>query len=362
MEQQRFCLRWNSFHETMASAFGELRNDEEFVDVTIACGGQHFKAHKVVLSACSQYFRQLFKSNPCQHPIVFMRDITPSELSALLQFMYNGQASIEQEKLPQLLQAAEALQVKGLAEISQQQDRDLDDPPSVSRPNSVNIDVPEADHSRSASPTNKRKKQLPLLQSILSERPTGGDRTQSNGMADLSKGAMGNADQVDSDENEDMSEPDDSRYESGEDSLLPSRMVEVSSSEQRTPLLPPLTPVSALESGFLSAATKLQAVASALSQESHMQSNSLSLLTPAITISDIGGGSGGGDMAPRKLAFHEPRPCPVCLRIYRDAATLRTHTAIMHTEGQTPFYCSCGAPFGTKYEMYIHKKNGHKSH
>ena len=164
-------------------------------------------------------------------------------------------------------------------------------------------------------------------------------------------------------------------------------MVEVSSSEQRTPLLPPLTPVSALESGFLSAATKLQAVASALSQgqshilscldlldewhfvlvlffpsESHLQSNSLSLLTPAITISDIGGGSGGGDMAPRKLAFHEPRPCPVCLRIYRDAATLRTHTAIMHTEGQTPFYCSCGAPFGTKYEMYIHKKNGHKSH
>ena len=54
-----------------------------------------------------------------------MRDITPSELSALLQFMYNGQASIEQEKLPQLLQAAEALQVKGLAEISQQQDRDV---------------------------------------------------------------------------------------------------------------------------------------------------------------------------------------------------------------------------------------------
>lgn len=41
----------------------------------------------------------------------------------------------------------------------------------------------------------------------------------------------------------------------------------------------------------------------------------------------------GGEV-PVKLAFHEPRPCPVCRRIYRDAATLRTHTAIMHTEGQ----------------------------
>ena len=39
----------------------------------------------------------------------------------------------------------------------------------------------------------------------------------------------------------------------------------------------------------------------------------------------------------RKLAFHEPRPCPVCKRMYRDAATLRTHTAIMHSEGSEPF-------------------------
>ncbi len=62
----------------------------------------------------------------------------------------------------------------------------------------------------------------------------------------------------------------------------------------------------------------------------------------------------------RKLAFHEPRPCPVCKRVYRDAATLRTHTAIMHTDGATPFFCSCGSPFRTKYEMYVHKKNGHK--
>jgi len=61
----------------------------------------------------------------------------------------------------------------------------------------------------------------------------------------------------------------------------------------------------------------------------------------------------------RKLAFHEPRPCPVCRRMYRDAATLRTHTAIMHSEGSEPFRCSCGVAFGTKYEMYQHKKAGH---
>jgi len=70
-------------------------------------------------------------------------------------------------------------------------------------------------------------------------------------------------------------------------------------------------------------------------------------------------GGGSGSDASRKLAFHEPRPCPVCRRMYRDAATLRTHTAIMHSEGSQPFRCSCGVAFGTKYEMYQHKKSGH---
>ena len=69
--------------------------------------------------------------------------------------------------------------------------------------------------------------------------------------------------------------------------------------------------------------------------------------------------STGGEQ-PRKLAFHEPRPCPICRRMYRDAATLRTHTAIMHAEGRDPFACLCGELFRTKYEMYMHKKNGHR--
>lgn len=91
---------------------------------------------------------------------------------------------------------------------------------------------------------------------------------------------------------------------------------------------------------LLSAAAKLKQVA-----EQAMQSPT--------------GGQDSGEAGDRKLAFHEPRPCPVCRRMYRDAATLRTHSAIMHSEGTEPFRCSCGISFGTKYEMYHHKKTGH---
>lgn len=60
-EEQQFCLRWNNFQAYITSQFESLRDDEDFVDVTLACGGQRLGAHKVVLSACSPFFKELFK-------------------------------------------------------------------------------------------------------------------------------------------------------------------------------------------------------------------------------------------------------------------------------------------------------------
>lgn len=60
-EDQQFCLRWNNFQAYITSQFETLRDDEDFVDVTLACEGQRLGAHKVVLSACSPFFKELFK-------------------------------------------------------------------------------------------------------------------------------------------------------------------------------------------------------------------------------------------------------------------------------------------------------------
>lgn len=58
---QHFCLRWNNYQSSITTAFENLRDDEDFVDVTLACDGKSLKAHRVVLSACSPYFRELLK-------------------------------------------------------------------------------------------------------------------------------------------------------------------------------------------------------------------------------------------------------------------------------------------------------------
>lgn len=60
-DTQHFCLRWNNYQSSITSAFENLRDDEDFVDVTLACDGNSLKAHRVVLSACSPYFRELLK-------------------------------------------------------------------------------------------------------------------------------------------------------------------------------------------------------------------------------------------------------------------------------------------------------------
>jgi len=86
------------------------------VDVTLGVEGKRLSAHKMLLSACSPYFRELLKGNPCQHPIIVLRDIRYTDLHSLLQFMYNGEVNVHQDQLNSFLKAAESLKIRGLTD------------------------------------------------------------------------------------------------------------------------------------------------------------------------------------------------------------------------------------------------------
>jgi hypothetical protein len=60
-EGEQFSLRWNNFHSNLTSGFHALLQGEDLVDVTLAAAGQFVQAHKIVLSVCSPYFKELFK-------------------------------------------------------------------------------------------------------------------------------------------------------------------------------------------------------------------------------------------------------------------------------------------------------------
>uniref|UniRef100_A0A6P7F747 Protein abrupt-like isoform X2 n=1 Tax=Diabrotica virgifera virgifera TaxID=50390 RepID=A0A6P7F747_DIAVI len=111
---EQFSLRWNNFHSNMTSGFHDLLESAEMVDVTLAVDGHFLQAHKIVLSICSPYFKQMFKANPCKHPIVILKDVRHENMKDILEFMYMGEVSVLRENLTQFLRTAELLQVKGL--------------------------------------------------------------------------------------------------------------------------------------------------------------------------------------------------------------------------------------------------------
>jgi len=116
MSSEKFCLRWNDFESNISFAFRELRDDKDFFDVTLACDDEQIQAHKVILSACSPFFRNVLRRNPHQHPLLYLKGVKYTDLQSVLNFMYHGEVNVAQEELNSFLAVAEDLRVKGLTQ------------------------------------------------------------------------------------------------------------------------------------------------------------------------------------------------------------------------------------------------------
>ena len=129
MRDEKLCLKWNDFQDLAQVSFGELRIDTDFTDVTLACEDQSVKAHKVVLSACSPFFKKLLKTHPHPQPLIYMKGMKASSLAAIVDLLYLGEANVFQEELDGFLALAEELQLKVLDGNSEEKVQEQ--PPAV---------------------------------------------------------------------------------------------------------------------------------------------------------------------------------------------------------------------------------------
>ena len=114
-----FCLKWADFKETVSTTFRSLREDTEFTDVTLACeDGIQVEAHKVILAASSPFFQKLLRRNKHPHPLIYMRGMKSEDLVAMMNFLYYGEANINQVNLDSFLAIAEDLKLNGLTRDS----------------------------------------------------------------------------------------------------------------------------------------------------------------------------------------------------------------------------------------------------
>ena len=112
---EKLFLQWNYFQNNVKSAFAHFKTDEDFADVTLACeDGQQLLSHKIVLASSSPFFMEVFKRNKHPHPLIYMRGIKSEDLVAIVDFLYDGEATVDQENLDTFLSLANELKLKGL--------------------------------------------------------------------------------------------------------------------------------------------------------------------------------------------------------------------------------------------------------
>ncbi|KAG0729487.1 Longitudinals lacking protein-like [Chionoecetes opilio] len=108
-------LRWNNHSSSFLKYLSFLRDKDTFSDLTLVCGGQYYRVHRLVVSCCSELLRATLEDTPHPHLAVALRDLAPRHLEALLSYMYIGQVTVPEGDLFGLLEAAEYLGVKGIA-------------------------------------------------------------------------------------------------------------------------------------------------------------------------------------------------------------------------------------------------------
>ena len=124
---EELSLRWNDFESNLAQSFSDMRDNSDFFDIKIACFDKKsvmktIPAHKMILSACSPVFKQLLcaiGTGDSNNPLLFLRGISYQEISAVLDFMYNGQTKVQHKELDAFLATAEELKIKGLSNENQ---------------------------------------------------------------------------------------------------------------------------------------------------------------------------------------------------------------------------------------------------
>lgn len=115
---QQYCLKWNAFPNHLSEIFQDMLTQEVLVDVTLTCEEMSIKAHKLILSACSPYFRKLFMDSPDKHPIVILHQVKYNDLKAIIDFIYSGEVNIPPDQFQSLFAAAVALRIKGLSDFN----------------------------------------------------------------------------------------------------------------------------------------------------------------------------------------------------------------------------------------------------
>ena len=123
---EKFSLKWNDFQTTVTNSFKLLKQEKEFFDVTLVSDDQkQIKSHKVVLSACSGFFKSILENNAHSFPMIYLSGIDSTNLKLIMDYIYDGEVQVYQEQLDSFLTVAQKLMIAGLLKDKSENDLEI---------------------------------------------------------------------------------------------------------------------------------------------------------------------------------------------------------------------------------------------
>ncbi|KAK9503269.1 hypothetical protein O3M35_011877 [Rhynocoris fuscipes] len=336
MAADHFCLRWNNYQSNMVSELDMLRTEEYLVDVTLCCEGHKFRAHKVILSACSPYFRNVFKENPCEHPVVILKDVFPEDVEALLSFVYQGIVYVSEKKLTSFLQTAELLQIKGLtgaaSSFNDEQARQAAAQSPVKRRKSAPVRIVKQEDGEDTNSNQMEADEDGMVKNEYSEELIDdgkndddgsiGDESESEGSGDVNASTYASIDM-----REEVGSAERGAPLSGVNNDQVSNYVQQSLTRQRTPVPSQAVIDSSIQSQF---------------QIPISNQGLPELLSPS-------------DTRRGEWRCMQPQRCQLCGKVFSNSGNLRQHISNVHMPGER-------VPCNVCYRMFKNKEYLRKHH
>ncbi|XP_055540234.1 kelch-like protein 26 [Wyeomyia smithii] len=103
---------------TILKGLNELRIKGVLVDVALRADEKIFRAHRAVLSACSEYFRAMFSSHTRESRLseINLSNVSPLGIELLLDYIYTAKLTLNLANIQEVLSAASYIQLESVVE------------------------------------------------------------------------------------------------------------------------------------------------------------------------------------------------------------------------------------------------------
>lgn len=93
----------------------ELLNENKFVDCHLKVGDRSFPCHRLIMAACSPYFREIFFTEDGKEventKEVVLEDVNPSILDMIIQYLYSAEIDLTDDNVQDIIAVANRFQI-----------------------------------------------------------------------------------------------------------------------------------------------------------------------------------------------------------------------------------------------------------